>query len=924
MTTDRWTQIEEIFQGALERPPTDRKQYLEAACGGDQELRAEIDSLLKSDEDAESVLSSLVANNLDSLAQDSGLSESGRLVGPYRLVRELDSGGMGAVYLAVRSDDQYFQIVAIKMVRKGMESPELMQRFRRERQILATLTHPNIGAILDGGETEDGRPFLVMEYVEGQPITLASESRGLTIRERVELFCSVCSAVQFAHQKLVIHRDIKPSNVLVTPDGVIKLIDFGISKPVTDDYLTGDPTVTATGQRLMTPDYASPEQVVGQPLTTSTDIYSLGVLLFELLTASRPYTLHDLSPAAAERLLLKGAIRKPSSVETLSKRIRAELKGDLDRIVLMALEQDPSRRYVSAQHLEEDLRRYLQGRPVLARKSTAIYRTSKYVQRHKTAVAMVCVTVVVLMSAVLVDVRRSRRADRQVKQVAALADSAISDVTEKLLASPASVDTQAALFHSVLRHLDQLRQSSGNDPRLLLELSKAYERVGDLEGSPFVANLGNSGTAITSYLQSLRTANEAHARMPGNDSTRAVIEADQRLGGLEAFLGNVKEAQGYYAKSRFLAEGFWQQDSGDPVRQRLLAMSYGGIGDVQLSSLRPDKALESYRKAFQIFGSEPDGNEDHDRTLVGLYLRMARALNELGPQQEALADVHKARDIAEKLALQSPSSKQLQRIVFTTYQNAILILSGRDFMNVGDSSEAQIYARKATGIAETIAANDEKNVQARYDVSLAYSGLGDSFRLVQPAMAARFYRRSIALTKKLLPLYGAEARHWLAERDEGLAEVLVDRKQAREKLQLLQEAHVFRKELAETSAHGQVHLLGSYCKLSNTELEVGNLPQARRYAEAALPLLNEFTPDSPSLLVLREMGLCYERIGNVQQASARSRSVSAVDRQNAKTEAHRWYLKSAAIWSEFSGRRAANPESEAERQKVEDLLRATE
>ena len=212
---------------------------------------------------------------------------------------------------------------------------------------------------------------------------------------------------------------------------------------------------------------------------------------------------------------------------------------------------------------------------------------------------MACATLAVIIGAVLFDSWRSRRADRQVKQVASLADSAISDMTEKLQESPASVETQASLFHSALQHLDQLRQSSGNDPRLLLELSKAYERVGDLEGSPFVANLGNSGTAVASYQEALRTAIEGHARMPGEASTRAVIEAYQRLGGMESFLGNVREAQDNYRKSLSLALDFRQQEPDDPIRKRLLAMNYGGIGDVQLSSLQPDEALENFRKAFR-------------------------------------------------------------------------------------------------------------------------------------------------------------------------------------------------------------------------------------------------------------------------------------------------------------------------------------
>jgi eukaryotic-like serine/threonine-protein kinase len=395
---DRWSLIQDIFQSALELPSSERNDFLARACRDDEELRSEVASLLVNDSNDVSTFHSLIANDLKDLAEATSSSEVGLKMGPYRLIRELDGGGMGVVYLAVRSDDEYFQFVAIKMIRKGMESPGLVQRFRAERQILATVSHPNIGAILDGGDTEDGRPYIVMEYVEGQTITTASETRSLSIRQRIELFRSVCSAVHHVHQKLVIHRDIKPSNVLVTPAGVVKLIDFGISKPLAPEMISGQGPPTETGQRLMTPDYASPEQLLGRDLRPTTDVYSLGVLLFELLTDSRPYTLRGLSPAAAERVVCERETPKPSSVRDLSRQTRKELAGNLDRIVLMAMEKDPSRRYRSAQDLEQDLLRFLQGKPVLARKAS---RLSKLFARYNTAPLIAFAICAVLTGSVL-------------------------------------------------------------------------------------------------------------------------------------------------------------------------------------------------------------------------------------------------------------------------------------------------------------------------------------------------------------------------------------------------------------------------------------------------------------------------------------------------------------------------------------------
>jgi serine/threonine protein kinase len=924
MKSNRWSLIEEIFQGALDRPLVERKQYLAEACKNDPELLREIESLLANDDDAESMLRSLVADNVKEITDSSVGSDLGSQVGPYLLVRELDSGGMGVVYLAVRSDDHYFQIVAVKMIRKGLETAELVQRFRVERQILATLNHPHIGAILDGGETKDGRPFIVMEYVEGQPITLASEGRALSIRQRIELFRSLCSAVQYAHQKLIIHRDIKPSNVMVTPEGVVKLIDFGTSKPLEPQTVLSDDTPTSSGFRLMTPDYASPEQVQGKQLTTATDIYSLGVLLSELLTGSRPYTLRDLSPIAADRVLVEQHSRKPSLAPNLSRRSRKEIAGDLDRIVQMAMNYDPAQRYLSVQHLDDDLLRYLQGRPIAARSASSLYTLKKLVQRNKTVVLTAFVIAAVLISSILVYLRQSRKADRRVAQVRTLANSAITDMTDKLQHSSASIETQAALFHRALTYLDELRRSTGNDPRLLLELSKAYVRVGDLEGSPFVANLGNSGTAVTSYQKAWQAAQEAHARLPGDESTQALIEAYQRLGGIQSFLGNLQEAEESYQQGLSWAQSFWQRKPGDPVRKRLLATNYAGLGDVDLSNLHPDQALQRFSVAFNVFGDGPTGEEDHDQLLIGLYRDAGRALNELGKQSQALESDRKAATLANVLGQRYPSSVRARRAFFLAEEEIVLPLAGRDALNVGDSGQAQVHARKGLEIAQMLGGRDSGDVQGPYDLALAYVGMGDSFRQTDPEVASEWYRKSIALTKKLAPQYGAGARHWLAIRDEALAKVLDRKDQAPEQLSLLLEANLIRREFAETSPHGRLHLMRSYCKLSDAELVLNNPAKAQEYANAAVPFLDQFEVTSPSLLVLRDIGFCYETEAAVQHRMAVDQELSLPERLAAEVESRTWYQRSGDMWTTWDRRGAATPESEHERRKVEHLLKTSE
>jgi len=925
---DRWNRIEELFQSAIELPSSLRSQYLAQACGNDAELLLEIESLLAND-NATTALDSIVEGDLRVFVQSSDAREIGVHVGPYRLVREIDRGGMGVVYLAVRSDDQYFQIVAVKMIRQGFASPGLVQRFRAERQTLATLNHPNIGTILDGGDTEDGRPFIAMEYVEGQPITSACENRGLSIRQRVELFRSVCSAVHYAHQKLIIHRDIKPSNVLVTPEGVVKLIDFGVSKPLRPELIPGELPKTESGLRLMTPDYASPEQLLGQELTTATDIYSLGVLLFELLTGSRPYTLGDISPAAAERLVCGQETPKPSSVKGLLDQAKKELQGDLDRIVLMAMEKDPARRYLSAQHLEEDLFRFLEAKPVLARKATPVYRLGKFFQRHKTASWMALATSIVLAGSILFYSWRSRLADRRVKEMEKLADSAISDISEKLQQSSVPVETQAALFQSALQYLEQLRKSSGNDPQVLLELAKAYERVGDLQGSPVAASLGNSEAALHSYQEALQVATEAHSRLPGEASTKALIEAYQKLAYMEyswVSLENLQRAIDHYQQCLPLARDFWQQNPEDPTRKSLLAYNYSGLAFIEEVSREPDKALQNFRTAIQILGSEPNGDETHDRRLSTLYGMIGRQFSLLGGNRaEVFVNLREAVTIAEGLTRISSRPKDIKRYLYFAYADMVEPLGGEEMLNVGEYNQAQAYAHKALTIAEEMAVSDSKNADARTTLGYAYFDMGGALRVTQPATAAAWYRKSILLAKEMSP--PSEAEFHVATREEALAGVLVKEEQAAERLDLLLDSNARRQKLA-SSALGlplpRQKLMRSDCTLSDAELALHDLTKARQYADLSLPFLTTFPLSSPDLRILRDVGLCYETLGNVQRQIALSHSVSSAQRLTALTDARQWYLKSAGVWNEWNERGAATPESEAERRKVQRLLQLSD
>jgi eukaryotic-like serine/threonine-protein kinase len=428
---ERWQEIDQVFAAALERSPDEREAFVVEASRGDTELCREVLALLQSGAEAEGMLgesaTSFAAPLLTALRSDSGDDErtraAGERLGPYRILEEVGRGGMGAVYLADRADDEFEQRVAIKLVKRGMDTDEVLRRFRYERQILASLEHPNIARLYDGGVSDDGRPYLVMEYIEGRAMTAYCDAHRLGIDARLTLFRTACQAVQYAHQKLVVHRDIKPSNILVTEQGTVKLLDFGIAKLLGGEAQPTAP-LTRTEVRLLTPEYASPEQFHGMPVTTASDVYALGVVLYELLTGRRPFDRSTMRAVNAEPPVLEREAERPSAIVarrdeaaagmaeargTTVDRLQRRLRGDLDTITLKALAPEPERRYHSVEQLLEDVRRHVQGLPVAARPATVVYRARKFARRHRVGVAMGAMFALLIATLVLLHSARITR-----------------------------------------------------------------------------------------------------------------------------------------------------------------------------------------------------------------------------------------------------------------------------------------------------------------------------------------------------------------------------------------------------------------------------------------------------------------------------------------------------------------------------------
>jgi len=410
--------------------------------------------------------------------------------------------------------------------------------------------------------------------------------------------------------------------------------------------------------------------------------------------------------------------------------------------------------------------------------------------------------------------------------------------------------------------------------------------------------------------------------MPGDEGTRAVIDAYHRLGRIQSYLGNLKDARDDYLQSYPIVRAFLQQKPDDPARRSLLAMNQYGLGEIEFNSRQPDQALKSFRATLDVVGADGNGREDHDQMLSRLYSRIGRTLNELGSQEESLENFRRAIAISENLAAKAPDSKTAQRNLFAAYQIVVGPLAGIEMLNAGDYKNAQIYARKALDIAEAFAARDRTNAQARSDLAFAYWTVGTSFRSRQPAVAAAWYRKAISATKQLSGPRHSSLRHFC---DEQLAAVLVSNSQAAERLRLLLEANRLRQEAANTGPElpeDRLHMGRSYCLLSDAELALDNVSKAREYADRCRPYLDEFQLSSPSLLVLRDLGYCYKALGNIQGRIARERSLRAAERSAAAALSRDWYTKGSAVWSEWRRRGAATFEREAERHRLERLLRA--
>ncbi len=802
MLNDEWEKIKKIVESVLNHKTTERNDFLDG-LNLSVEMRAEIDSLIAFDDESADFLNQSAVNYSRDFFDDEDINNSliGQKIGVYSIHRELGFGGMGAVYLAERNDGKFEQKVALKFLKRELNTAALRRRFKQEREILASLEHPNIARLIDAGTTDDKIPYFAMEYVEGLPIDEYCRKNKLNLNQRLDLFRIVCNAVAFAHRNLIVHRDLKPSNVLVSQNGTPKLLDFGISKILSEEFdQTNSATVTKLG--VMTPSYASPEQLQSKSVTTATDIYSLGVILYELLSGHRPFEAKESDLKQIYQAVLENEPPLPSAmIETFSKTLKQfteaktevkqeenknlntkfnkinretgqnrlqytisadanlnsqSLRGDLDNIVLKAIRKEPERRYSSAENFSEDIKKYLRGLPVSARPNTFSYRAEKFVKRNRASVFAGLLIFIAVLGGIVATLWQSQiaqaerlKAEKRFNEVRKLANSNLFDVYPEIENLEGSIKAREKILTNALEYLDSLSKEAAGDLELQSELATAYEKVGDVQGALNNSSLGNIKAGLESYGKATSLRESVFLANDKNSDFKEKLANNYYVTGRTLWNNTqTKEAENAFEKSLKLRRELILDlpDSIDAKnRLAVLLIDYGAIPAFNFEA---KKALELFNQAIEIIETlrqkEPE-NIDLKKSLARGLRILSKAKSAVGDYDGGLNSLNQALQLSKELADQFPTDFKIQRSVWLTESMTCEL-----FIDQGDGIKSAESCLKTINFPEKALSKEPENGVVAYDLAISHFNTSRGFRLAEkPADAIIEATKAIDVMSKL-------------------------------------------------------------------------------------------------------------------------------------------------------------------------------
>ncbi|MCH8344175.1 MAG: protein kinase [Planctomycetes bacterium] len=779
---EQYKRAKELFLTVCDLDPDKREALLEKGCGDDVALRKDVESLLAHYDGADETVA-IPTGPASTIVSGNGNGQPDH-IGPYRIIYELGRGGMGVIYLG--QDDRFKRRAAIKVVKRGMDTVEVLGRFDQERHLLAALNHSGIAKLYQAGETEDGLPYFAMEYVDGLPIDEYCDKHRLTVVERLELFQKVCSSVHYAHQNLVVHRDLKPSNLLVTEEGVPKLLDFGIAKLLNPQLLAVGSDPTRPESRVMTPEYASPEQVRGDPITTASDVYSLGVLLYELVSGHRPYRLGGRGRAEIEHLICDEDPQKPSTAvsrvdelepeelasfgstttitpESVSRvregrpeRLRRKLAGDIDNIVLKAMRKEPQRRYGSAEQLAEDIRRHLDGLPVTARRDTFTYRSTKFVRRHRAAMAAAAVIAISLFGGTALaswgwqeaDAGRGR-AERMFNQVRELARIFMFDFHDAIQKLDGSIPARELLVTTALEYLDGLAQEADDDTELKRELASAYDRVGDIRGGIRNPSLGDTEGALENYRTALEFREALVAASPNDTKLQKEVSTSHiKVGDMLTNSGDIGGALAAYRKALAIREALVEDDPKSVKGRRDLFIALNNVGAALIRTGELTAAIDHYDRSLDLRKEVAAAERDeplYKRDLSSGHIRMGIVLEVIGDHEAALELYQQAVAIRKQLLKGEPDTSRAKRDLAVAHY-----YMGNAHLAVSEPGSAMEHLNYFLDVAEQQNADNPFSARAKRDLARAYEVVGEANAMMGDwDRALQSYRRFQSI---ILPL----------------------------------------------------------------------------------------------------------------------------------------------------------------------------